>query len=120
MTLASVAVTGLSFIIARREHHREKIAEIEIPQFLELQVQGQNLFYEKYGLSMDLQEYIPDVETVKFIQVFKKVSHDHDHDHEGEAAAEKKEEKPSAAADASPIPPLPTATNEVPAAEAAK
>ncbi len=35
----------------------EKTAEIEIPQFMELQVQGQNLFYSKYGLSMDLQEY---------------------------------------------------------------
>jgi FKBP-type peptidyl-prolyl cis-trans isomerase 2 len=64
----------------------EKVAEVEIPQFLELQVQGQNLFYMKYGLSMDLQEYIPDVETVRFTQVFKKFAkdeHEHDHEHEG-------------------------------------
>jgi formate dehydrogenase iron-sulfur subunit len=31
LTLASVAVTGLAFIIARREHNREKIAEEQKP-----------------------------------------------------------------------------------------
>jgi len=76
-----------------------KTAEIEIPQFMELQVQGQNLFYQKYGLSMDLQEYVPDVETVKFTQVFKKFNkddhegHDHDHDHEHKDEEKKEEEK---------------------------
>jgi ABC-type Zn2+ transport system substrate-binding protein/surface adhesin len=66
---------------------------------MELQVQGQNLFYQKYGLSMDLQEYVPDVETVKFTQVFKKFNkdehegHDHEHDHEHEHEEKKEEDK---------------------------
>ena len=44
---------------------------------------------------MDLQEHVPDVETVRFIEKFEKMpmpQHDHDHDHDHEHDHEHKEE----------------------------
>jgi FKBP-type peptidyl-prolyl cis-trans isomerase 2 len=87
------AMTDL-FVISHDE--AKKVMDIEIPQAYIFQ---QQLIYFKFGLSMDLQEHIPNVETVRFIEKFEKMpgmahdhDHDHDHDHEHEHADEKKEE----------------------------
>ena len=68
-----------------------KTLEIEIPQMLSFQLaQQQGGIYFKMGVSMDLQENLPDVDTVKFIEVYSKTpapipgEHNHEHDHEHE------------------------------------
>ncbi|UYP47406.1 hypothetical protein NEF87_003691 [Candidatus Lokiarchaeum ossiferum] len=77
------------------DHDAEsKTLEVEIPQMLMFQLaQQQGGIYFKMGASMDLQEHLPDVDTVKFVEVFAKTpapvaehdhEHDHDHDHDHE------------------------------------
>ena len=52
---------------------KEKLLEIEIPQALVFQLaQQQGGIYFKFGLSMDLQEHMPDVDTVKFSEIYAK------------------------------------------------
>ncbi len=84
--LGGVQTLGEMFKI---DHDKKsKTLEIEIPQMLTFQLaQQQGGIYFKMGVSMDLQENLPDVDTVKFVEVFKKtpapVPHDHDHsDHD--------------------------------------
>ena len=68
------------------EHDVEsKILEIEIPQMLMFQLaQQQNGgLYFKMGVAMDLQDNLPEVGKVKFVEVFEKnpspvPEHDHD------------------------------------------
>ena len=66
--------------------------DLDIPQMLAFQLaQQQGGIYFKMGLSMDLQEHMDEVETVRFIETYEKraeMEHDHDHDH----AEEEKEE----------------------------
>lgn len=68
---------------------KSKMLEIELPQAVAFQLgQQQGSVYFKFGVSMDLQEHIPDVENVKFSEVYTKYpamgAHDHDHDHDHE------------------------------------
>ena len=65
---------------------KSKILEIEIPQMLMFQLaQQQNGgLYFKMGVAMDLQDNLPDVGTVKFVELFAKnpapvPEHDHNH-----------------------------------------
>jgi peptidylprolyl isomerase len=79
------AMTDLFTITQDKE---KKILDIEIPQAYLFQ---QNLIYFKFGLSMDLQEHLPDVQTVRFIEKFEKLpAMNHEHEHaEGETHEEK-------------------------------
>ncbi len=63
----------------------EKVMTIEVPQAYMF---NQQIIYYKFGLAMDLQQHVDSVETVKFVEIFKKNpvpgEHDHEHDHEAE------------------------------------
>lgn len=68
-------------------HEEEtKTLEIEVPQMMMFQLaQQQGGLYFKMGSSMDMQEHLENVDTVKFVEVFEKPpapTHDHDHDHD--------------------------------------
>jgi len=64
----------------------EKTLFINIPQNIVFQMaQQQGGIYFKMGLAYDLQEFMDDVDVVKFVETYEKPeSHDHDHDHDDE------------------------------------
>ncbi len=82
---------GMGSLMTIDHEKKTKTLNIEVPQALAFQLgqQGQQALYFKFGVAMDLQEHIDNVDTVKFIETYEKppapaemAEHDHDHDHD--------------------------------------